>query len=319
MHFVLVGPGALGCLLSYFVQKGCAATGDRLTLLDYHSDRARQLSEQGIEYKRDDTSLNFAVQATSDLASLQGDVDVILLCVKSYDVQASLEFCTPLLTADTLLVFMQNGISHLDVLNSCGNAATAFGTTTEGATLLSQGKVRHAGSGTTYLGFLSDQGSSHAAAQLKQTATVLSESGLDVAVTETILTRLWAKLFINVGINALTASLGCTNGELLTLPGIKTRMEKAVREAETVARAKNIPVEQDPFQQTCMVSEKTGANISSMLQDVRNRKRTEIDAINGAISAYGRQLGVQTPENDRLCAEIKRIEAAYPRRGESST
>jgi len=317
MHFVLVGPGALGCLLSYFVQKGCAATGDRLTLLDHHNDRARQLSERGIDYRRDNSCLNFTVQATSDLTSLQGDVDVILLCVKSYDVQASLEFCRPLLTADTLLVFMQNGISHLDALSRCGDTATAFGTTTEGATLLSQGKVRHAGSGATYLGFLNDQGSL-AAAQLKQTATVLARSGLDVTVTETILTRLWAKLFINVGINALTASLGCTNGELLTLPGIKTRMEKAVREAEAVARAKNIPVEQDPFLQACLVSEKTGANISSMLQDVRNKKRTEIDAINGAISAYGKQLGIQTPENDQLCAEIKRIETAYPPRGESS-
>jgi len=317
MHFVLVGPGALGCLLSYFVQKGCAVTGDRLTLLDYNGQRAKQLSDQGIEYRRDDISLNFAVNATSELASLQGDTDIILLCVKSYDVQASLDFCRPLLTKNTLLVFVQNGISHLDVLDRCGDAATAFGTTTEGATLLDRGKVRHAGSGQTYLGFLKAQGT-QAATQLDQTAMVLAKGGLEIAVTDTILTRLWAKLFINVGINALTASLGCTNGELLTLPGIKDRMEKAVREAEAIAKAKGIPVEQDPFQQACLVSEKTGANVSSMLQDVRNRKRTEIDAINGAIAAYGRQLALETPENARLCAEINQIEATYPARGGSS-
>lgn len=317
MHFVLVGPGALGCLLSYFVQKGCTATGDRLTLLDYNSRRAQLLSEQGIVYNRDETSLNFAVNATSELTPLQGNTDIILLCVKSYDVLASLEFCRPLLTQNTLLVFLQNGISHLDVLDGCGDAATAFGTTTEGATLLERGKVRHAGSGQTYLGFLKDQGA-QAAIQLNQTATVLTKGGLKVALTDTILARLWAKLFINVGINALTASLGCTNGKLLTLPGIKDRMEKAVREAEAIAKAKGIPVEQDPFQQACLVSDKTGANVSSMLQDVRNRKRTEIDAINGAIAEYGRQLGLGTPENDRLCEEIKQIEATYPSRGGSS-
>ena len=309
MHLLLVGPGALGCLLSYFIQKGCATTGDRFTLLDYNADRAKILAERGIQYHKGSESITFKVTATPVLESL-AEVDVILLCVKSYDVQASLDYCRPLLHKKSLLVFLQNGISHIDMQNYCGDAATAFGTTTEGATLLSPGQVRHAGSGVTYLGFLSPP-TPTASRLLDQTAAILAAGGLEVKQTTSILTRLWAKLFVNVGINALTASLKCRNGELLALPGVEQRMRAAVHEAERVAVAKDISIEQDPFAATCTVCEKTAHNISSMLQDVQNNKRTEIDAINVAISSYGRKLDIPTPENDRLCSEINRIEKSY--------
>ncbi len=70
--------------------------------------------------------------------------------------------------------------------------------------------------------------------------------GLQVHLTDNILARLWAKLFVNVGINALTAILGCKNGELLTLPGIDKRMKAAVDEAMQVAMKNNIPIMDEP-------------------------------------------------------------------------
>ena len=78
----------------------------------------------------------------------------MILCVKSYDVISSLDFCKSILSKKTLLIFLQNGISHLDLQEHLHEATAAFGTTTEGATLLGPGQVRHAGSGITYLGFL---------------------------------------------------------------------------------------------------------------------------------------------------------------------
>ncbi|MDK9708965.1 MAG: 2-dehydropantoate 2-reductase [Desulforhopalus sp.] len=309
MHILLVGPGALGCLLSSVITRGLAATEDVLTILDHNDERASYLTEHGIVYQLGDRCQTVAINATSDPARL-GPVDVILLCVKSYDVEASLTFCRPLLTATTLVVFLQNGISHLSMLDLLGEATGAFGTTTEGATLLQRGHVRHAGSGATYLGFLEKPGE-HQAYLLEKLQAVFAAGGLQVEGSSNVLARIWAKLFINVGINALTAILACKNGELLTIAGADLRMQTAVDEAMRVARAEGVDVMGDPYLATRTVCSKTAENVSSMLQDVRNRRRTEIEAINGAIVVKGRNYGIHTPENDLLCRQVKAIEAGY--------
>jgi 2-dehydropantoate 2-reductase len=311
MHFLLVGPGALGCLLSSVITKGLAATGDRLTLLDHNEERATLLCRQGIIYALGDGSRIFPVAATSDPGRLD-PVDVVLLCVKSYDVPASLAFCRPLLTENTLLIFLQNGISHLALVDQIGRATAAFGTTTEGATLLAPGHVRHAGSGTTSLGFLHSP-RPRQAQLLEKTRAVFAAGGLQTEITNKILTKIWAKLFINVGINALTATLDCKNGELLTIPGIDARMRNAIEEAKRIAKAESIEIIDDPYLTTRSVCGRTAENISSMLQDVRIRRRTEIEAINGTVVALGLRHGLQTPENSRLCRQVKELEAEYLR------
>ena len=308
MHFLLVGPGALGCLLSSVVSKGLSGS-DQLTMLDYNSDRAKHLNQNGIVYHLDEQRVSVPITAVSD-PQLLAPVDVVLLCVKSYDVIKCLNFCKPILSKKTLLIFLQNGISHLELQDHLHEANAAFGTTTEGATLLGTGQVRHAGSGLTYLGFL-EPPKAESAALLQKTHDVFSAGGLQVHLTDNILARLWAKLFVNAGINALTAILGCKNGELLTLPGIDRRMEAAVDEAMHIAREKNIPIMDEPHQTTRTVCRKTAQNVSSMLQDVRNTRRTEIDAINGAVVTLGKESGIDTPENSRLYNQIKELEASY--------
>ncbi|NOR24382.1 MAG: 2-dehydropantoate 2-reductase [Desulforhopalus sp.] len=308
MHFLLVGPGALGCLLASIVSKGMSDS-DRLTVLDYNADRAKHLSKEGIGYHLEKQLVAVPITAVSDPQVLDS-VDVVLLCVKSYDVINSLEYCKAILSKNTLLIFMQNGISHLDLQDHLHDVTVAFGTTTEGATLLGTGQVRHAGSGVTYLGFLEPPGK-QGATLLQQTHDVLSAGGLQAHLTDNILARLWAKLFVNAGINALTAILGCKNGDLLTLPGIDRRMEAAVDEAIQIAKEKNIPIMDEPHQTTRIVCRKTAKNVSSMLQDVRNKRRTEIDAINGAVVTLGKESGIDTPENSRLYNQIKELEASY--------
>jgi len=308
MHFLLVGPGALGCLLSSIISKGLA-DNDTLTLLDYNADRAKKLTGEGIDYHLGEQLVKVPVTAISDPKQLD-TVDIVLFCVKSYDVAESLEFCKPILSKRTLLIFMQNGISHLDVQEHLHETTAAFGTTTEGATLLGPGQVRHAGSGVTYLGFL-EPPNKESKELLQKTHNVLTAGGLQVYLTDSILSRLWAKLFVNAGINALTAILGCKNGELLTLPGIDKRMKAAVDEAILIARKRKIPIMDEPYQATRLVCHKTAQNISSMLQDVRKKRRTEIDAINGAVVTLGKLSGIDTPENNLLCEQIKALEDGY--------
>lgn len=308
MHYVLVGPGALGCLLAVAAVKGIQ-DGEKFTILDYNSGRAQYITENGIVYQEGMQRTTFAVNAVSTPHKL-GHVDVVLLCVKSYDIKSCLDFCTPILGQHTLLLFMQNGIRHLACENGLHRATAAYGTTTEGVTILGPGHVQHEGWGTTHLGFLS-RPSVHYSTLLSHTHELFVRGGMQAALTTNILTRLWSKLFVNVGINALTAILGCKNGELLTLPGVAERMQSAIHEAVRVAEAKGVDVLGDPIEDTYAVCRKTCSNVSSMLQDVRKKKRTEIGAINGAVVAFARELGIETPENILLMEQIKDLENKY--------
>ena len=308
MHYVLVGPGALGCLLASTAAKGIR-DGETFTILDYNHERTNHLNQNGILYQDGEQQTTFAVRAVSDPKDLQ-NVDVILLCVKSYDIKSCLEVCAPILGKQTLLVFMQNGIRHLVCEEALRGATAAYGTTTEGATLLGPGHVNHAGRGATHLGFLNPP-SEYFNTKLANTHGLFSRGGLSTSLTSTVLTRLWAKLFVNVGINALTATLGCKNGEILTLPGVEQRMMMAIQEAIQVAQAKEIDILGDPVSVAQTVCKKTATNVSSMLQDVRKKRKTEIGAINGAIVAFGKELGIETPENALLMQQVKNIENNY--------
>jgi 2-dehydropantoate 2-reductase len=78
-----------------------------------------------------------------------------------------------------------------------------------------------------------------------------------------------------------------------------------------IARAEGIEIMDDPYRATRIVCCKTAENISSMLQDIRNRRRTEIDAINGAIVAKALNYNIKTPENSLLCRQVKALEAGF--------
>jgi 2-dehydropantoate 2-reductase len=308
MHYLLVGPGALGCLLACTAAKGLG-NDDTFTILDYNSERAKHITAKGILYQEGNTTSSFAANAVSDPDQLSS-VDVVLLCVKSYDIKNCLDFCAPLLSEQTLLIFMQNGISHLACEASLHGATPAYGTTTEGATILGPGHVLHAGRGTTFLGFLNEP-TSHFDTLLQATSDLFERGGMQSHLTSAIHTKLWGKLFVNVGINALTATLDCKNGELLTLPGASERMEIAIQEAIKVAQAKKIEIIGNPVEAARAVCQKTANNVSSMLQDVRKKRKTEIGAINGAVVTFGKKLGIDTPENKRLMQQVKEIERTY--------
>jgi len=317
MKIVVIGPGALGCLIaaSISVKRNPAADGDQgrhdeIWLLDHNRDRAALLADKGLILEENGRQSHCAVNATADPAAI-GSADLIMLCVKSGNVQAGLKSAAPLATPGSLLVSLQNGISHLPQLYSTSLAAAiAIGVTAQGATLVAPGHVRHAGRGITRLGFVKQQ-PRPVAAKLKKTAALLAAADLETVITDNIIKHVWAKLFINVGINALTAILRCKNGQLLEISDAKKKLISAVREAESVARAMGIIIDDDPVAATLGVCRATSRNLSSMLQDVIKKRPTEIAAINGAIVIEAHRLGIPAPANEELLRQVKEIEQSY--------
>jgi 2-dehydropantoate 2-reductase len=315
MKVVIIGPGALGCLLAAKLSHKQQLPDTQsspldLWIFDHTPERARQLAENGLTFEEDGRQLHCPVNATADPAVIS-IADAIFLCVKSLDVTAGLEKAKSISGQDTLLITMQNGIGHLDILNAHnGPPSVALGVTAQGANMVGTGHVRHAGDGITRLGFLDDIVDSKKDL-LAEISSRLCDAGIETVVVGNITEFVWAKLLVNVGINALTAIHGCANGKLLDSPSMKNQLSAAVREAEAVARAKGIAIAADPLTVTLEVCKQTGSNISSMLQDIRKKRLTEIDSINGAIVKAGRQLNIPVPVNEELVQQVKVMEKKY--------
>jgi 2-dehydropantoate 2-reductase len=306
----IIGPGALGCL---FASRLFLATNEQneILIIDHNPDRAARLNDQGIFFESGTIKQQLAIPLSSTPAEV-GYLDVLFFCVKSHDLEQSITFADPLISSSTLLVFLQNGISHLQYNKKKDiPGIPVFATSSEGATTLAPGHVKHAGKGETFLGFLSQQQRSNTV-RLQQLADFLQQADINSRVSDDILSRIWAKLFVNVGINALTAIYNCTNGELLTLSQAKETMIGLIKEAEQVALASGITLKNDPVEAAITVCKSTATNISSMLQDVRMHRPTEIDAINGAISVLGCKKSIPTPLNNAIIHQVKVIENEIP-------
>ena len=296
----IVGPGALGCLLAARLQ----LAGYAPVLIDYKKDRASLLNEQGITLSCHGQTTQLPVK-TEFHGNCSENFDIIVFCVKSYSLDKSISLCKSLIKNSQLALFMQNGISHLNP--ELEGAAACFGSTTEGANLIETGHVVQAGQGNTSLGFLS-QASEKKMQLLELFCNSLKNSGIKTEISASIKQVIWQKLLINIGINGLTAIYNCTNGSLLENAEIKARMIKAVEEAEKVAAEYNVNFLKNPQNQVVQVCKNTAENISSMLQDVRGGRKTEIDAINGALLKLAMKKNLSCPENKRIVEQVKAIE-----------
>jgi 2-dehydropantoate 2-reductase len=146
---------------------------------------------------------------------------------------------------------------------------------------------------------------------LAKVCNLLNDGGLETLIVDNILDYVWSKLLVNTGINALTAIHRCPNGQLLESEETRDKLSAAVKEGEAVGRAQGIDFSDDPLDMTIDVCKKTAQNISSMLQDVNNKRPTEIVSINGQIVAAGKKLGIPTPVNEELLHKVQEIENTY--------
>ncbi|MFA6284021.1 MAG: 2-dehydropantoate 2-reductase [Desulfurivibrionaceae bacterium] len=302
----IVGPGALGCLLA----TSLCRIRQEIWVLDHDSQRAGLLQHSGLTLERAGGVEHFPIQATADAQRI-GPVDLVLLCVKSPALTRTLPSIRPLLTEQTLLLAWQNGIGHLPILAEAKlPCPVALAVTSLGAHLVGPGKVRFGGEGATSLGFLGEA-PPQAKLALEKAAELFRLAGLEARVEGDILAQVWNKLLVNVGINALTAIHNCENGALLENGEALALMRAAVLEAASVAQAKGIGIAPEPVARTIAVCQATAANISSMLQDVRGKRQTEIEAINGAVLAEAARLGIPAPVNAQLFFAVKALEKGY--------
>lgn len=304
MKIVIVGPGAMGSLFAAFLSK----SKEEVWLLDKNKERADKIKDKGIILEGISGNWQAKVNVTAQVQDI-GCADLIIICVKSYDTKGASLSIKPLIGQHSLVLTLQNGLGNIEIIGEAiGQERVIGGVTNQGATLLDIGQIRHAGRGETVIGRIDGK----IPVEMRSIREIFNKVGLETRISRDIKGLLWSKLIINVGINALTAITRLNNGRLVEFDGTRKILREAVTEATRIAKRKRIKlIYDDPLAKVEAVCEATATNISSMLQDVLRKKRTEIDFINGVIVRQGQELGIPTPVNSLLLDLVKTIETSY--------
>jgi 2-dehydropantoate 2-reductase len=306
MRVAIIGAGAMGGVLGYYL----SAEAD-VVLVDGWADHVAAINAGGLRCEVGGVEHARPARAVTDPAEA-GPADAAIILVKARQTPWAAGAAQSLLGPGAVAYTLQNGVGNREALAAAlGDSRVGQGVTSLGGTLLGPGRVRHAGVGPTVFSAAPSRPLAEALADL------FRRCGLPAEVSADIDGLLWGKLLVNVGINALSALLRVPNGALAELPQARDLLARAVGEAAEVAAARGVRLPYaDPVAHVLAVARATGANRSSMLQDVLRGGPTEVATINGAIVREGARLGVPTPVNAALLALIDALDASIALRVE---
>ena len=303
MKIVVIGAGAMGSLFGALL----AESGEDVWLYDIWEEHVKAINEKGLGIELDDKTLSVSVNATTDKGQI-GKTDLAIIFVKSTQTGDAARIASEFIDTNGYVLTLQNGMGNADIIGEVIEPDRIIaGTTSHGATMLGPGSIRHAGTGPTVIGMWS--GIQKTGNQ--KIADVFNKAGIVTKTVDDVRNVIWAKLLVNVGINAITALTGIKNGRILDLSATKELSRAAVKEAMEVARAQGVKVADNTVEHVFQVAKATSANRSSMGQDVDNKRQTEISAINGAVVKEAQKLGINVPVNQTLTALVETLQANF--------
>jgi len=303
LKIVVIGAGAMGSLFGALL----AESGADVWLYDIWEEHVKAVNEKGLGIELDDKIRLVSVNATTDKRQI-GKTDLAIIFVKSTQTGDAAKTASELMGNNSFVLTLQNGMGNADVIGEVIDPGRIIvGTTSHGATMLGPGSIRHAGTGPTVIGMWSGIQK----IGIDKIADAFNKAGIITETVDDVQNVIWAKLLVNVGINAITALTGIKNGRILDLSVTKALSRAAIKEAMEVAEAQGVEIRCDIMEHVFKVAEATRVNRSSMGQDVDNKRQTEIGAINGAVVKEAQKLGIHVPVNQTLTALIETLQAHY--------
>jgi len=323
----ILGLGAIGGLFAIRL----AQTHPVCAILRHPPQSSGERQKIGLGYRQSAHLTNVIPVSTMPIKwQLAGDtelIDYLLLATKSFQVKPALDSIWHRLHKTSNIVLMQNGLgSHFAMAEQFSDYKLFAATTTEGANKLANspakpaGKdinapknaeqdrfnvISHAGSGVTKIGGITQSAKQ---AGCRMLTKALTETGIKASQHNDIWWALWQKFTVNCGINAYTAILNCRNGAIADSELFTNTITDLCKElADILAAAGYAEPATSIESRIRKVAADTANNVSSMLQDIRSGRQTEIDAINGFAASFGRQNGIEVPINSQLTYMVRDI------------
>jgi len=299
MRIAVVGAGGVGGGFGAALAKA----GADVTFIARGAHLAAMKSEGlRVNSPRGDTHL-VPTQATDNPAGI-GKVDVVLFCVKLWDVESAGEHIKPMVGPGTAVIPLQNGIDAADrLLPILGREAVMGGVAQISASIVKPGVINQVG---TFMRLIFGELDGRMTKRGQDLLALCQKAGFDVTLSDKILTELWMK-FILLATNAsITASTRQPIGKLRDDPDIRPVIIAAVKEVHAVARAKGVALPADAVDKVLdFIGHAPPAMKASMALDLERGNRMELPWLGGKVVALGRELGVATPVHSTMYAVLK--------------
>ena len=304
MKIAMVGAGGVGAYLGGLLERA----GHQVALIG-RREHLRALRESGLRVESVHGDFTLRPALATDRPQEVGPVELVIFTVKTYDTDPAAESARPLVGPDTAVLPLQNGVEsvarlarHFGAGRVLGGAAWIVVSVAEPGLIRQESQVRRIVFGEM------DGRETERVRAIRET---LATSGFTVEVTDRIETVLWTKLLFIASIGGLTSLMRAPVGPILAHAGSRALLRRAMEEVEAVARARRLPLNPRVVDQTMAFAQTLEpATTSSMQRDVAAGRRSEHDALNGAVARAGRESGVPTPIHEFCWTCLTVTEAA---------
>jgi len=298
MNIVIIGAGAIGSLFGALLLKN-----NNVWLIGRKS-HISAIKKSGLVIE-DKTQLNVKINAEESVDRITSFPDLLILTVKSYDTESAILDARKIISKDTIVLSLQNGLDSVDKIKKFVDCNKIIaGVTTHGAFFYKPGFIKHTGKGTTILGELNGQKTK----RIVNIVDTFNGIGIETIVSKNIIRDLWTKAIVNSSINPLTTFFQCKNGYLLKNPILEKLVEKVCMESTNIANTDGLNLTyNEMFEKTKEVIRNTSENQSSMLQSFKKGKKTEIESINGKLVEIGRKHDIDVSLNEMLIYSIESL------------
>jgi 2-dehydropantoate 2-reductase len=306
MKVVVIGCGAMGSIYAALL----AEAGNEVHAVDASTAHVKAINEAGLRVEGASGDRTVRLAASTQIP--QGPVDLVIVAVKAAHVASVAPGLGALLAPKTVVLTIQNGVGSADTLamhmppdRLAVGIAGGFGAIQRGP-----GHVFHNGMNIIRMG-------PYAGLPLKQVEEVAAlwrQAGFKAEAVSNVLAMQWEKLICNVAYSAPCALTGLTVGEVMDDPDMGQISRAAAAEAWTIAKALQIDLKvEDPIKLVLEFGAGVRHAKPSLLQDHENRRASEIEVINGAVTRAAARLNMAAPVNEVLVALVRQRERTFAR------
>ncbi len=311
MKIAVVGTGAMGSIYAARL----ALAGHQVFAVDAWPEHVTAMQTKGLVVDGPGGRLETrALVATNNIAE-PGECDLYIIATKAAGVASAAQAVAQAMGPQSLVLTIQNGLGAGERLaQHIPDDAILLGVAEGfGASIVAAGHARHTSMKLIRLGRL--EGGPDAG--LEAVADAWRSGGFDVQVFDDIEKLIWEKLLCNVTLSAPCTAFGCTVAELRADPERWAVALGCAREAYAVGRARGVAFSFDDeaaaLAYVTAFAERVGNAKPSMLQDHEAGRRSELDALNGAIAPLAEALGLRAPHNATLSAVLRAREQGFER------
>ena len=289
MKITVIGAGAMGS-----VYGGHLSKKHQVYLVDTNPDIVTQINREGLKIDEDGVTNTYHPTAVAGTEGL-GEMDLVILFVKSIYSRAALAGNQGVIGEKTRLLTLQNGAGHEDILKEfVPEDRVIIGTTEDNGAVLAPGHVRRGGVGNTNVGMLTEDREEF----LPQLKEAFDSCGFQVKIHENIQYLIWDKLFTNVSLSAVTGILQVDMGFIAENEYAWKLTKTLIHEAIAVAGALGLSFDEEAVtERVRQTAIGNPAGCTSIRADLRDGRRTEVNTISGSVVTAAGRCGVSVPSH----------------------